>query len=81
MIQHIRTSLFALLSLLCLPLSAQDFAVGADISWSTEQESRGELYKNWNGEPREAFALMKEIPTALGENNIGGPSSPVAISK
>lgn len=27
------------------------------------------------------FALMKEIPTALGENNIGGPSSPVAISK
>jgi arabinogalactan endo-1,4-beta-galactosidase len=61
MIQHIRTSLFALLSLLCLPLSAQDFAVGADISWSTEQESRGELYKNWNGEPREAFALMKEM--------------------
>ncbi len=27
------------------------------------------------------FALMKEIPTALGENNIGGPSSPVSISK
>ncbi len=27
------------------------------------------------------FALMQEIPTALGENNIGGPSSPVSISK
>jgi hypothetical protein len=27
------------------------------------------------------FTLMKEIPTALGENNIGGPSSPVSISK
>ena len=27
------------------------------------------------------FALMKDIPTALGENNIGGPSSPVSISK
>jgi small conductance mechanosensitive channel len=27
------------------------------------------------------FALMKDIPTALGENNIGGPSSPVSVSK
>jgi small conductance mechanosensitive channel len=27
------------------------------------------------------FALMQDIPTALGENNIGGPSSPVSVSK
>lgn len=27
------------------------------------------------------FALMQDIPTALGEHNIGGPSSPVSISK
>lgn len=53
--------LLAFLAALSVQTAAQDFAVGADISWCTEQESRGELYKNWQGEPREAFALMKEM--------------------
>ncbi len=58
---NIRMMLLAFLAALSMQTAAQDFAVGADISWCTEQESRGELYKNWQGEPREAFALMKEM--------------------
>lgn len=36
------------------------FAVGADISWTTEQEANGYSFANAKGEEREAFALLKE---------------------
>ena len=38
-----------------------DFALGADISWTTEMESRGEKVYNVEGEERECTALMKEM--------------------
>lgn len=42
-------------------LCAQDnFSLGADISWCTEMESRGNKLYNYLGEEREATALMKE---------------------
>lgn len=37
------------------------FVLGADLSWVTEQESRGQKFYNYNGEERDAFALMKEM--------------------
>lgn len=37
------------------------FAVGADISWITEMEARGEKFYNYQGEERECTALMKEL--------------------
>ncbi len=37
-----------------------DFAKGADISWVTEMESQGHVFKNQAGEARECTALMKE---------------------
>lgn len=37
------------------------FALGADISWITEFESRGETFYNAAGSSRECTALMKEI--------------------
>ena len=39
---------------------SQDFAKGADISWVTEMESQGHVFKNQAGEARECMALMKE---------------------
>ena len=37
-----------------------DFYKGADISWVTELESKGQKFYNANGEERECTALMKE---------------------
>lgn len=34
-------------------LAAQGFAVGADIGWLTEMESKGQKWYNWKGEERE----------------------------
>lgn len=42
-------------------LAAQGFAVGADIGWLTEMESKGQKWYNWKGEERECTALMKEL--------------------
>lgn len=42
-------------------MQAQDFTLGADISWSTEQESSGEKLYDYIGEERETFSLMKEM--------------------
>ena len=42
-------------------LAAQGFAVGADIGWLTEMESKGQKWYNWKGEERECTALMKEF--------------------
>lgn len=44
-----------------LHLSAQEFMLGADISWATEMESKGEKLYNYSGEERDAFSLMKEM--------------------
>lgn len=51
------------LSLAFLSLTgwAQDFYLGADISWETELESKGQKLYNWKGEERECTALMKEM--------------------
>ncbi len=40
---------------------AQDFTLGADISWITELESKGQKWYNWKGEERECTALMQEL--------------------
>lgn len=40
---------------------AQIFWLGADTGWSTELESKGHKFYNWNGEERECTALMKEL--------------------
>lgn len=51
---------------LCLIASAQlpsseSFALGADLGWITELESKGHKWYNWKGEERECTALMKEL--------------------
>ena len=54
--------LFSLLLLLTSIVSmAQDFALGADISWITELESKGQKWYNWKGEESECTALMQEL--------------------
>jgi arabinogalactan endo-1,4-beta-galactosidase len=55
-----------LISLVTLLLTAvyswgDDFTLGADISWCTEMEARGQKVYNYLGEEREATALMKEM--------------------
>lgn len=52
-----------LIAFLLLPIysHADDFSLGADISWQTEMESRGRKFYNYNGEEREGTALMKEM--------------------
>ncbi len=40
---------------------AQDFTLGADISWETEMEAKGYTFANANGEARECTVLMKEL--------------------
>lgn len=40
---------------------AEEFTLGADISWTTEMESKGRHVYNYKGEEREATALMKEM--------------------
>ncbi|MBR1594058.1 MAG: glycosyl hydrolase 53 family protein [Alloprevotella sp.] len=42
-------------------LHAQDFTLGADISWETEMEAKGYSFANAQGEARECTALMKEL--------------------
>lgn len=55
-----KTVLLLLLSL-SLSASADEFTLGADIGWCTEYESKGYKLFNYNGEEREATALMKEM--------------------
>ena len=43
-----------------------DFAKGADISWITEYESLGKTFADFDGNPMECTALMKQ----LGLNSI-----------
>ena len=54
-----------LLSIICIISSlaalADDFTLGADISWCTEMEQKGQKVYNYLGEEREATALMKEM--------------------
>ena len=50
-----------LLSLALSAIHAADFTLGADISWTTEMESKGQKLYNYQGEEREATALMKEM--------------------
>lgn len=38
----------------------RDFAKGADVSWATQMESQGHVFKDLAGEKRECMALMKE---------------------
>ncbi|MBQ0074457.1 MAG: glycosyl hydrolase 53 family protein [Prevotella sp.] len=57
--KHIFTLLLSLMSLAAW--AQEEFSLGADISWCTEQESRGNKCYNYNGEEREATALMKEM--------------------
>lgn len=45
----------------CKLLFKKDFALGADISWITEMEARGEKLYNRDGQEREGTALMKEL--------------------
>lgn len=54
---------FSLLYILIavLTANAQDFALGADISWVTQFESNGRKFYNYKGEERETTALMKEL--------------------
>lgn len=42
-------------------MAQHPFALGADISWVTEMESRGQQFYNAQGEERECTALMKEL--------------------
>lgn len=37
------------------------FSLGADISWTTKMESNGDKFYDFDGRPREAFALCKEM--------------------
>ena len=54
-------SIIVLLMCACSAM-AQDFAIGADIGWNTEMESKGMKWYNWAGEERtECTALMKEL--------------------
>ncbi|MCQ2289228.1 MAG: arabinogalactan endo-1,4-beta-galactosidase [Muribaculaceae bacterium] len=57
-----RNLVFVILTVLSMQLSAQDkFWLGADISGTTELESRGVQLYNAAGEPRENTRLMKEL--------------------
>ena len=57
-----KRTLFSLFLILAsIAAVAQDFTLGADISWITELESKGQTWKNWKGEERECTALMKEL--------------------
>ena len=39
---------------------ASGFVVGADVSWVTEMESKGTVFKTVDGTPRDCFHLMKD---------------------
>ena len=51
------------LAICVLKSNAQDnsFARGADVSWCTEMEADGRVYRNAEGTETELFALMKQI--------------------
>lgn len=53
--------LLTLLAVVPSSVSATPFTLGADISWTTEMEQKGEKLYNYNGEERDAFTLMKEM--------------------
>ena len=55
----ILTSLFSFV--LSAPAQTSDFARGADISWCTEMEADGRVFRNAEGTETELFALMKQI--------------------
>lgn len=59
--KKILLSLFTLLSSLTAFSQQTPFCLGADISWCTEMEQRGNKLYNYQGEEREATALMKEM--------------------
>ena len=42
------------------PVDGRDFFCGADVSWITEMEKKGETLANASGEVRDGFALMKD---------------------
>ena len=48
------------------PQPQTEFATGADISWVTQMEKEGIVFKDKNGKPTDCFALMKD----LGINSI-----------
>lgn len=58
-----RKTVKSILALLFVSLTAMadDFALGADISWETEMEAKDEKLFNYQGEERECTALMKEM--------------------
>ncbi len=56
---RIITLLFATLT--ALAGYADDFALGADISWCTQMEAHGQKVYNYLGEERETTELMKEL--------------------
>ena len=55
----ILTSLFSFV--LSAPAQTTVFARGADISWCTEMEADGRVFRNAEGTEMELFALMKQI--------------------
>ena len=55
----ILTSLFSFV--LSAPAQTSDFARGADISWCTEMEADGRVFRNAEGTETELFELMKQI--------------------
>ena len=57
----VKSFIAALLLALPLGLSADNFTLGADISWVTEMESKSEKLYKYKGEERETFQLMKEM--------------------
>ena len=56
-----RTLAVISLAFMALTGFAQEFYLGADVSWETEMESKGQKLYNWKGEERECTALMKEM--------------------
>ena len=46
---------------LSAPAQTSDFARGADISWCTEMEADGRVFRNSEGSETDIFALMKQI--------------------
>lgn len=55
----ILTSLFSFV--LSVPAQTSGFVRGADISWCTEMEADGRVFRNAEGTETELFALMKQI--------------------
>lgn len=55
------TTLLIIVIGVCQAMLAQTFWLGADISGTTQLESRGHQLRNAKGEPRENTALMREL--------------------